>query len=471
MANMALEYIHPRVAIDESDVGPRPTPSISLARIGVVGTFCKGPENSPQLIGSLDQLINVFGGYKAGLTGYLSMLGAISQGANDFYVVRVGGASIASAAKTLQDSTPANSLVISAQSPGSWGNDIKVAIATGTKENTFKLIVTYGTKQESFDNLTLSSLQQVVSQFVTVSKAEGAASIPANITSTPLTGGDDGAVTEDADYVGTIDANGNRSGLKILETVRCAIAICAQQYSTTIRNALLAHCANMAIEMGWRMTVLNTSKGLSPTQAVAETSAMDNMRGILTYPWVELTEQAGELVAPDGIYAGRLSLLAASQSPSNKVITGINRLERFLADPEIKALTEARISPISLIEGRGFRIRNGVTLASDPAWAQTNIRRQFDKLGMEIYGATQWAISEPNTPKLWEAIAAQVDNYLALKKSQGEIFDFLPTICDESNNPPESVQARILNVRIRVRPVYAADYIDHHIQRLVGNER
>lgn len=468
---MVLEYIHPRVAIDESDVGPRPTPSVSLARIGVVGTFCKGPVNSPQIIGSLDQLISVFGGYKPGLTGYLSMLGAISQGANDFYVVRVGGASIASASKTLQDSSPANSVVITAKTPGTWGNDIKVAVASGTQANTFKLIVTYGTQQESFDNLTLDNLDQVVSQFVTVAKADGATNIPANITSTPLTGGDDGATTVDADYVGTIDDSGNRSGLKVLETVNCAIVICAQQYSTTIRNAMLAHCANMPIEMGLRMAILNTNKGVSPTQAVTETAALDSMRGILTYPWVELTEQAGELVAPDGVYAGRLATLAAYQSPSNKSITGINQLERFLADAEIKALTQARISPISLIEGRGFRIRNGVTLSSDPAWAQTNIRRQFDKLEMEIYNATQWAISEPNTPKLREAVAAQIDNYLALRKSQGEIYDFKPTICDDTNNTPESIQARILNVLIRVRPIYAADYIDHRIQRLVGNER
>jgi phage tail sheath protein FI len=90
---------------------------------------------------------------------------------------------------------------------------------------------------------------------------------------------------------------------------------------------------------------------------------------------------------------------------------------------------------------------------------------------MEIYGATQWAISEPNTQKLWDAVAAQIDNYLALKKMQGEIYDFKPTVCNDTNNTAESVQARILNVLIRVRPIYAADYIDHRIQRLVGNEK
>lgn len=468
---MPLEYIYPRVAVDESDVGPRPTSGVSLSDIGVIGTFSKGPVNTPVTIGSLDQLVSTFGEYKDGLTGYLSVLSAMLQGANSFKVVRVGGASLAAASRTLKDASNADSITVTAKTPGSWGNEITVAVAAGTAGGTFKLIVTYGTQQETFDNLTLDNAEQVSSQFVTVTKAAGAVSIPANISSTPLTGGDDGAATQDSDYVGTIDASGNRSGLRVLEAVPCAIVICAQQYSMTIRNALLAHCANMGLEMGLRVAVLNTNKGLSPDQAVADVGALDSMRGILTYPWIELSDLAGILVAPDGAYAGRLATIGAHESPSNKQINGINSTERFLAEADLKALTLARISPISLDGRRGFRIRNGVNLSSDPAWSQTNIRRIFDKLEMEIYEATQWAKSENNTPKLRKAIADQIDNYLVVKKQQGEIYDFKPTICDDTNNTPETIQARILNTTIRVRPNYAADYIDHRIQRLVGNER
>lgn len=467
---MALEYIYPRVAIDESDVGPRPTPSVSLARIGIVGTFAKGPVNTPQIIGSLEQLISIFGGYKSGLTGFLSMLGATSQGANDFMVVRIGSSTIAYAALTLKDADGANAVIITAKTPGTWGNDIMAAVTAGTSGDTFKLIIIYGRALETWDNLTLDNLHLVNSSLFTVAKAEAANKLPANISSTPLTGGNDGASTTDTDYVGTIDINGNRSGLKVLETVNCAIVIAAGQYSNTIRNGLLTHCANTDIEYGYRMCVLNTAAGMSPTEAVQETNTMDSMRGILAYPWVELTDHAGQHIAPDGVYAGRLSVLAAAQSPSNKQLQGINSMERHLAAAELKALTQARISPITLVDGRGFRIRNGVTLASDPAWNQISIRRQFDKLEMEIYNATQWAISEPNTPKLREAIAAQIDNYLTLRKSESEIYDFKPTICDDTNNTAESIQARKLNVHIRVRPIYAADFIDHRIQRLIGNE-
>ena len=466
---MVLEYVQPRVAIDESDVGPRPTAGVSVSDIGVVGTFSKGAVNTPVIIGSLDQLISTFGEFKTGLTGYLSILGAMAQGANSFKVVRIGGESLASATKTLQDSTPVNSVVVTAKSPGCWGNDISVAVVSGTQGGTFKLIITCGAVQETFDNLTLNNVSaQVVSRFVTAVKSGGAAAIPANISSAPLTGGNDGATTDDADYVGTIDGSGNRSGLKVLEIVRCGVVICAQQYSVTIRNALLAHCANMGLEIGLRMAVLNTSSGLSPAQAVTDVGAMDSMRGILAYPWVELSDYAGVYVAPDGVYAGRLACIGAHESPSNKQITGINSTERYLAEAEIKALTLGRVSPIALGGSRGFRIRNGLTLSSDSAWAQTNIRRIFDVVEMEIYDAIQWVKSENNTPKLRKAVADQIDNYLVVKKQQGGIYDFKPTVCDDTNNTVETIQARILNTLIRIRPNYAADYIDLRIQRRVS---
>jgi len=464
---MALEYIVPRVAVDESDVGPRPTPAVSLASIGIVGTFSKGPVNTPVTIGSLEQLIEVFGEHKPGLTGYLTARGALHQGANDLKVVRIGSPNLKAASLVLKDSTNGDSVLVEAVTPGTWGNDTKVAVASGTQTGTFKLVVTYGKVSETHDNLTLDNLGGVKSNLVKLSKATGATNIPANITATPLSGGNDGADTTDNDYIGTIDAQGNRTGLKALEPVRVAIVVCAQQYSEQIHAALIAHCAAATIGQGLRMAVLNTAPGLTVDAATQVTTELDSIRAIMTYPWLEPLEEAGTYVAPDGYCAGRLAVLASQQSPSNKEIVGITGTERYFTDAEVKALTLARISPITLVPGRGYRIRNGLTLSSDPAWNQTNIRRQFDQLEMEIYDALQWAISEENTPELRMAVAAQIDAHLENKKRKGEIYDYKPTICDDTNNTPETIAARILNVKVRVRPVYASDYIDVAVQRLL----
>jgi hypothetical protein len=71
------------------------------------------------------------------------------------------------------------------------------------------------------------------------------------------------------------------------------------------------------------------------------------------------------MIAPDGLYAGRLATLISSQSSSNKLINGIISQEIDLVDTDLKTLTLARISPIALEPNRGYRIRNGVSLSSD----------------------------------------------------------------------------------------------------------
>lgn len=463
------EYIFPRVEIIEENAGPRPPVGISLSTIGIVGTFEKGPVNQIVSIGTLDKLVQVFGGYNKDLTGYKSALAALLQGAKDFKIVRIGGDSIKEASLKLKDSVPADVVEVKATTPGTWGNAIKVAVVSGTTEGTFKLVVVFGTSTEEFDNLTLDTVGTIQSKYITATKLEAAANIPANIESTPLAGGDNGATTEDTDYVGTI-TEGKRTGLKLFETIRVAIVLCAQQSSAIIQNALITHCSNMTTAYGLRMSVLNSAKGLDVDAVSALTANMDSMRAIFAYPWCEIAEIPGEMIAPDGLYAGRLAILNSNQSPSNKLINGIISQETDFTDADIKTLTLAKISPIAPEPNRGYRIKNGISISSDPAWSQTNIRRIFDEIEMEVYDSTQWAKSEDNTPTLRLSVAMQIDSILELKKQKGKLYDYKPTVCDDTNNTAESIAARILNTKIRIRPNYAADFIDHSIQRLVGTE-
>lgn len=466
---MSLEYIFPRVEINEAETGPRPAAGVSLSTIGIVGTFDKGPVNQIVSVGSIDKLTEVFGGYKSDLTGYKSAVAAFSQGANDFKIVRVGGSSIKEAALKLKDSSDTDVVEIKAVTPGEWGNAIRVAVTNNTEAGTFRLTVVYQNKSEVFDSLTLDTVKDIQSKYVTAIKLEAAAQLPKDMQATPLAWGNNGADAADGDYIGTV-VNGKRTGLKLLETARVAIVLCAQQYSSTIRNALITHCANMTTGYGLRIAVLNPEKGLSVDDVCQETADIDSMRAVMAYPWCRIADIAGEFIAPDGLFAGKLATLDSNQSPSNKQVLGIVEQEVDFTDADVKALTLARISPVTPEHNRGFRIRNGVSLSTDLAWNQISMRRVFDEIEMEIFDGTQWAKSEENTPRLREAIATQIDGILDIKKQKGKIYDYKPTVCDDTNNTPESIAARILNTKIRIRPTYPADYIDHSIQRLMDSE-
>lgn len=467
---MVMEFIVPGIQIDESDVGPRPTPQLSLAGIGIVGTFERGPLNTPVTIGDVNQLVTQFGGYVAGLTGYLSAYGALVQGANDLRIVRIAGVGAAAATKTFTDeaTTPAESLTVTAKNEGAWGNGIKIAIKKNA--NDFDVTVKLGSTVEQFLGLTLATVGAVSSKYVVLAKASGATTLPkTTIADIALAGGSDGAAISDADYIGSIEpATGKRTGLKALETVQVGIVLCAQQHSSQIHTALITFCENCDIEEGLRVAILNTAPGKSVDAAAAQTAGLDSDRAIFIYPWVEPEDLPGRYVAPDGYYAGRLSYLEPHKSPSNKQIFGITSCENQYTYAEVKVLTLARISPITLVNNRGFRIRNGLTMSSDSAWSQTNIRRQQDKMEMELYHAMQWAISEPHAEPLWRAIGDQVDMYLQVQKNLGFIRGYKPTLCNAQTNPPEMVTSRILTTIIRWLPLYAADYIILRFKREIS---
>ena len=466
-----MEFIVPGIQIDESDVGTRVTNQVSLSTIGIVGTFQRGPVNTPITIGDDVSLATVFGDDADGLTGWKSFVGAYKQGANDFRIVRVVGTGAAAGKVTMKDgqATSADSVIISANSVGDWGNSVKIGVVNHT--DTFDLCVKYGGVTETFKSLTLDTLPSISSNYVVVAKVEGASAIPkATDADVALAGGSDGSTPGDTDYIGKYDSTtGKRTGLYSLEAEQVGIVLCAQQHSKDIHVAMLTFCKACGLDEGRRVAILNTDKGLSVDSASAVTTALDSDRGIMAYPWVK-PELATDFVAPDGYYAGRLATLNIHESPSNKQIIGITATEHAFTYAQVKKLTLAKISPITAVRNRGFRIRNGVNLCSDTAWSQTNIRRWWDKFEMELYDGLQWAVSEPHDKPLWDSVADQVDMLLSVEKRLGYISDYLPTICNDKTNPPEMVANRILTFIPRVKNLYAADFIVGKMKRILSTE-
>ena len=467
----ALDFVVPSVQVDESDVGPRPTPQMSLSKIGIVGTFVKGPLNTPTTIGDIDQLVKKFGGYSAGLTGYLTAFAALQQGADDLEIIRIAGTGAKAAAVTLNDATEKSSVVVSASSPGKWGEAVKISVSAGSLPTKFSLKVTCGNAVETFKDLSLDNLA-ISSDYITLLKATNANAVPKAKADVPLVGGDDGQAVNDVDYIGTLDSDtGKRTGLKALEPVQCGIVVCAQQSSSVVHAALLAFAEGCDIEEGLRVVILNSAPNLSADGAAAQTASLDSGRAIFAYPWVESDEYSGIWVAPDGYYAGVLASLNPCESPSNKKVVGITKCEHQYTKAEVRVLTSARISPITLVNNRGFRIRNGLTLSSDSAWQQACIRRQQDKMEMELWHSLQWAIFEPHGEKLWRNIADQVDAYFEVQKRLGFIRDYKPTLCDKNTNPPEMILNRILTVIARWLPLYPADYIILRFKREMSTDQ
>lgn len=457
------QYILPRIDVIEEQSDTHGTATVKLNRIGIVGTFSWGPVNTPIRGFTKTALENQFGTYKAGLTGWPSINGAYRQGDQDITVVRVVGASAKNATLSLADNSNNPSIVVTGKYPGT--KLIQVAWQNGTTANTGKLIVIADGTSTTYDNLTLSNLNTVSDPNVDIAVANGATNLPKAISTTPLTGGDDGANAQDADYIGAIDATtGQRTGLKVFETVPVNIVLCAQQSSAAVQAAILAHIANVPISQGLRHGILSMPLSQSVTQSSSTMASLIGMRGIMAYNPVEPEEIPGTYVIPDGYYAGVLASLDENESPSNKTVQGILSTQFTLTDDDLINATLARMSPINKDISGNFKICNGVnmfiTSSDQDDWSQINVRREFDKIETEIYLGTQWAKSNVN-PDLPAQLVTWIDELLRKHKVEDEeITDYQPTTAYRDSSNPRRVVTKI-----SIKPDWAADFIDHEVSQ------
>lgn len=110
--------------------------AITVGNLGIVGTAGKGPIGEPQVLGSYADTLTRYGAYDRwvdGASGELTLTRALEQaykyGATTVWAVRVADGNAAPAVVDL--ASPSGPCVrLSANSPGTWGNDLTVAVST-----------------------------------------------------------------------------------------------------------------------------------------------------------------------------------------------------------------------------------------------------------------------------------------------------------------------------------------------------
>ena len=124
MANVGVNIVEGK--------GVNPISGVSTSVAGLIGTFLKGPLNKATLVTSMAQFERLFGAKPApGSKSYYAVKAFFAKvGTGSLYIVRVASSSALAASATLEDrqSSPANTLKISAKSEGIWGNAISVKV-------------------------------------------------------------------------------------------------------------------------------------------------------------------------------------------------------------------------------------------------------------------------------------------------------------------------------------------------------
>jgi phage tail sheath protein FI len=154
-----MERLHPGVYVEEVPSGVRPIEGVSTSTAAFLGKAETGPLDKAVMVVDFLQFGALYGGFLSDSFLATAALEFFNNGGQRLYIGRVArGAATADVTVGDRKATPAATIVVSASSPGRWGNALDAVVTDGTLDpgNEFALAIRRGgAVVEAFDNLSI----------------------------------------------------------------------------------------------------------------------------------------------------------------------------------------------------------------------------------------------------------------------------------------------------------------------------
>ncbi|HKP86437.1 MAG TPA: phage tail sheath subtilisin-like domain-containing protein [Blastocatellia bacterium] len=302
-----------------------------------------------------------------------------------------------------------------------------------------------------------------------------------------LTGGHDGRVATPAQLAGKEadpdNTNVKATGLEALGEIT-DIAIVAlpdgSAYEGDVAScqaaagSLISHAERML----YRIAVVDGPRGSSMNEIRAFRGKFDSKYAALYHPWVEIfdpTERPSQGAPPrrlllppsgfvTGIYARSDIERGVHKAPANEVVRGLTRFESNINKGRQDVLNPEGVNALRFFEGRGNRVWGARTMSSDPEWKYVNVRRLFIYIEHSIDNGTQWAVFEPNGPRLWGNIRQTIEDFLLVLWRDGALLGDKPeqayfVRCDRTTMTQNDLDNGRLICLVGVAPVKPAEFV------------
>jgi phage tail sheath protein FI len=313
-----------------------------------------------------------------------------------------------------------------------------------------------------------------------------------------LAGGHDGVMPTPDDLLGAAadpdDADVKATGLTALGEVDDIAIVAlpdAGTYDDVVSCEVAArHLIAHAEELRYRIAVVDAPRGSSMTEIRDFRGKFDTTRGAMYHPWIEVLDPLERpaqgapprrvLLPPSGfvcgIYARNDITRGVYKAPANEVVQGLTRFEANINKPRNDVLNPEGINALRFFEGRGNRVWGARTMSSDPEWIYVNVRRLFIYLEHSIDKAMQWAVFEPNNPRLWENIRRTVEDFLYVQWLQGALLGGKPeeayfVRCDRTTMTQNDLDNGRLICLIGVAPTRPAEFVIFRIGQWTADAR
>ena len=299
-----------------------------------------------------------------------------------------------------------------------------------------------------------------------------------------LTGGTDGAA---APTTTSYEEALNR--IAALEDVSIVAAPGASSFSAraaAVNQLLIGHAET---RRAYRVAVLDTPPGQEISDVRTLKGGIDSKHAALYYPWIRVANPlaATDPAAPQqialppsgfvcGIYARNDVQRGVWKSPANETVTGALDLERHVRFGEQEVLNPLGVNCIRALPNRGIRVWGARTISSDPEWTYLSVRRYFNYLEASIDRGTQWAVFEPNGPRLWDNVRTTIEDFLYNEWVSGALLGATPkeayfVRCDRSTMTQNDLDNGRLICLIGVAALKPAEFVIFRIGQKTSDSR
>lgn len=486
------EYLSPEVYIEEIPSGIKPVQGVGTSTGAFVGIAQKGPFGTAEPITNFSQFLKTFGTYIDGAYLAFAVKAFFTEGGASCYVVRTCHYEVpalsppgtpkqptaAAATRAFQNTLgPIDALRLTADSAGTWGNDISLTIRNvPASVDRFLVEVRYrGALAETLDNLTMDAaspdyavarinaeseyllaadLVPVASPLNALQRRPAETAAPAYLSA----GGDGLASLAAIDFTGEPDlANGFHAfdivdGINLLavpDAVDRNVHIKGFGYCELRKDCFYIADSQATFKSADEVVNYKLAQGIYSGQ-----NSFNSKYGALYAPWVYVFDprNAKSLkIPPSGAVMGRFAGVDSTRGV-HKAPAGIEdgRLLSVLdVDKDLSDADQAKLNPLGInvirkFTGVGPVIWGARTVSSDPEWTYLNVRRFFLFVEQSVEASTKWTVFEPNDPSLWKAIAQNVSSFLRTQWAIGALVGLKEeqafyVKCDAETNPPESV--------------------------------
>jgi len=266
---------------------------------------------------------------------------------------------------------------------------------------------------------------------------------------------------------------------------------------STVVDAIVTHCqqktqgrfaifdSSETVETSGSLDLVKFNSGANAVQP-------DNTNyGAFYFPWIEVFDPATKIANPQstgrifvppsghiaGIYARVDTNRGVFKAPANEPILGALGLKYQISKAQQDGLNPQGVNCIRDRNGN-IRVWGARTLGGDAngEWKYVNVRRTFLFLRESIDEGLQWAVFEPNDPKLWAKITRNVTAFLTNVWRDGALFGNTPqeafyVKCDAETNPPALRDLGQVVTEIGVAVVKPAEFVIFKISQWAGPEQ